>query len=181
MRLALIIIAVFIISASGLAVQTVVSEDVESLFRTDLRECFINDPRNTQQTARESRSITGKGKGYLFNERIYKTQPEESILAFNRGRTKRLEHGSNILTELEVIADRTMFARAEIPADVNRIAGEVAKIQVPNKNYFVQIISRIRNVYDSWAAKDDYGSIRLVLLCFGMVGLIGIRRKFKRR
>jgi hypothetical protein len=43
-----------------------------------------------------------------------------------------------------------------------------------------EIVSWIEDEYHAWVAKDHYGSTRLLLLSFGLVGLIGIRRKFKK-
>lgn len=42
-----------------------------------------------------------------------------------------------------------------------------------------QVISWIKNVYHAFVAKDQYDSTRLVLLSFGLIGVLGIRRKVK--
>jgi hypothetical protein len=50
----------------------------------------------------------------------------------------------------------------------------------PSNDYYDEIVSWIEDEYHAWVAKDHYGSTRLLLLSFGLVGLIGIRRKFKK-
>lgn len=45
-------------------------------------------------------------------------------------------------------------------------------------DYFDKLVSWIKETYRARVAKDTYGSTRLLLLSFGLVGLVGIRRKF---
>jgi hypothetical protein len=47
-------------------------------------------------------------------------------------------------------------------------------------DYFDKVVSWIKDTYRSRVAKDNYGPTRLLLLSFGVVGLVGIRRKFRK-
>jgi hypothetical protein len=73
-----------------------------------------------------------------------------------------------------------MYTRAEISVIDRGKDGELANNPSPSDNYVDKIVSWIEDEYHAWAAKDHYGSTRLLLLSFGLVGLIGIRRKFKK-
>ncbi len=69
MGLALILIHVFFIIATGQAAQTafasdIVYDDINSLYGWYNPELFDNECRNTQQTAIDSHSVTANG--YLF-------------------------------------------------------------------------------------------------------------------
>ena len=50
----------------------------------------------------------------------------------------------------------------------------------PIITYFDKLVSWIKHTYRARFAKDNYGATRLLLLSFGLVGLLGIRRKLKK-
>ena len=71
MRFALILIYIFFISATGQTAQTAISDsilhdNIISLYGWDNPEIFYNDCRNSKQTAIDSPSVTAKG--ILFDD-----------------------------------------------------------------------------------------------------------------
>ena len=181
MRLALILVYVFFISATGQTAQTATSDDIlyhdiNSLHGLDNPELFNNDRRNTQQTAIDIHPVTANG--YLFDNGLFSTQPETALLTYDDGRTKRLDYLNDKWTKLAGIGYQSMYAGAEISAiDSGR---DRKSANNPSPNYYDEVVSWIENAYRAWVAKDHYSSTRLFLLSFGFVGLIGIRRKFKK-
>ena len=47
--------------------------------------------------------------------------------------------------------------------------------------FYEKVLTWIKDTYRVWVANDNYESSRLLLLSFGLIGLVGIRRRFKRR
>ena len=183
MRLAVIFICVFFISNTGLTAQNAISadilyNDINSLYGWDTPEFFNNDCRNTQQTAIDSHSITANG--YLFDDCLFITQPEKAVLTYDQGGTKQLDYFDDKSTKLAGIGYHAMYAGVEISAADSGRDGESANNPSLSNNYYDEVVSWIENAYQAWVAKDQYGSTRLLLLSFGLVGLIGIRRKFKK-
>ena len=183
MRLALIIICVFFISNTGLTAQNAISDGIlynhiNSLNVWDIPEFFNAECRNTQQTAIDNHSITANG--YLFDDCLFITQPEKALLTYDQGGTKQLDYLDDKSTKLAGTGYHSMYTRAEISVIDSGRDGELANNPSPSNNYYDEIVSWIKDEYHAWAAKDQYGSTRLLLLSFGLVGLIGIRRKFKK-
>jgi len=183
MRLAVIFICVFFISNTGLTAQNAISDDIlyddiNSLYGWDNPEFFNNDCRNTQQTAIDSHSITANG--YLFDDCLFNTQPQTVLLIYDYSGTKRLDYFEDKWAKLAGTGSHSIYARAEIYAIDNGRDGELADNPSSSNNYYDEVVSWIEDAYHAWAAKDYYGSTRLLLLSFGLVGLIGIRRKFKK-
>ena len=183
MKLALIIICVFFISNTGLTAQIAISDDIlytdiNSLHGWDTPEFFNNECRNTQQTAINNHSIAANG--YLFEDCLFITQPEKTVLTYDQGGTKQLEYFDAKWTKLADTDYHSMFTRAEISAIDSGRDGELANNPSPSNNYYDEIVSWIKDEYHAWVAKDQYDSTRLLLLSFGLVGLVGIRRKFKK-
>jgi hypothetical protein len=178
MRLALILIYVIFISATGQTAQTTISADINSLSGWDNSELFNNDCRNMQQTAIDSHSVTADG--YLLDDCLYNTQPQTAFLIYDYSGTKRLDYFEDKWTKLAGTGYHSMYARAAIYAIDNGRDGELADNPSPSNNYYGEVVSWIEDAYHAWVAKDYYGSTRLLLLSFGLVGLIGIRRKFKK-
>ena len=46
--------------------------------------------------------------------------------------------------------------------------------------FYDTIVTWIKDTYRAWVEKDSYKSARLLLLSFGLVGLVGIRRRLKK-
>jgi hypothetical protein len=74
-------------------------------------------------------------------------------------------------------------------ASVNNIVGDTQQTAIDSNslianNYISfsdKVLSWIKDTYRVWVANDNYESARLLLLSFGLVGLVGIRRRFKKR
>ena len=183
MKLVSIFIFVFFISATGLTAQNAISEDILyddiiSLYRWDNPELFNIDCRNTQQPAIDSHSVIASG--YIFDDCLFNKQPETALLTYDHGGTNRLDYFDDKWTKLAGICYHSMYARAEISAiDIGR-DGELVNNPRPSNNFYDEVISWFEDAYHAGVAKDQYGSTRLILLSFGLVGLIGIRRKFKK-
>ena len=184
MKLVSIFIFVFFISATGLTAQNAISDDIiyneiNSLYGWDNPELLNNDCQNRQQPAIDSHSVIASG--YLFDDCLFITQPEKTVLTYDRGGTKQLEYFDAKWTKLADTDYHSMFTRAEISAIDSGRDGELANNPSPSNNYYDEIVSWIKDEYHAWVAKDQYDSTRLLLLSFGLVGLVGIRRKFKKK
>ena len=184
MRLAIFIIYVFFLSATGLTAQSAIPDDIlyndiNSRHGWDSPELIDSDYRNTRQTAIDSHSVNAKR--YLFDDRFLDKQPEIILLGYDYGETKQLVDVENKWTKHTGTGYHAMYAKAEISITDGGNNGELAKIPRPSSRYYQKVVSWIKDTYQVWVAKDRYGSARLVLLSFGLVGLIGIRRKFKKR
>jgi hypothetical protein len=73
-----------------------------------------------------------------------------------------------------------MYAGAEIYNIDSGRDDKLANNPDPGHNFFDEVVSWVKEVYHGWVAKDHYGSTRLLLLSFGLIGIIGVRRKFKK-
>ena len=183
MKLVSIFIFVFFISATGLTAQNAISDDIiyneiNSLYGWDNPELLNNDCQNTQQPAIDSHSVIASG--YLFDDCLFNPQPETALLSHDQDGTKRLGYFDDKWTKLAGIGYHSIYARAEISATDSGRDGELADNPNPSHGYYDEVVSMFEDVYHAWFAKDQYGSTRLLLLSFGLVGLIGIRRKFKK-
>jgi len=183
MRLALIFICVFFISHTGLTAQNAISDDIlynhlNSLYGWGTPGFFNYECQNTQQTAIDNHSTTANG--YLFDDCVFITQPEKALLKYDQGGTKQLDYFDDKSAKLAGTGYHSIYTRAEISAIDRGRDGELANNPSPSNDYYDEIVSWIEDEYHAWVAKDHYGSTRLLLLSFGLVGLIGIRRKFKK-
>ncbi len=181
--LALFIIYIFFVIATGQTTQTafandILYDDINSLYGWDNPEYFNNDCRNTLKTAIGGYSVTANG--YLFDDCLFNTQPETALLTDDHGGTKRLDYFDDKWTRLAGTGHRSMYAKADIFTINSGRDGEFANDPSPNNNYYDKVVFWIKDAYYAWFSKDHYGSTRLILLSFGLVGLIGIRRKFKK-
>ncbi len=183
MRLAFIIIYIFFVSATGQSAQSafaagILSDDINSQYGWDNPELVNDDYRNNQQNAIDSHSVTANGD--LFIDIFFKTQPKTALLADENGNTKQPDYFDDKRTRLAGTGSGAMFARADISNIDSGRDGQLAKNPSPRHSYYEKVVFWIRDTYQAWVAKDRYGSARLVLLSFGLIGLIGIRRKFKK-
>jgi hypothetical protein len=183
MRFAFIFICVFFISHTGLTAQNAISDDIlynhlNILYGWGTPEFFYNECQNTHQTTIDSHSTTANG--YLFDDCLFITQSEKALLTDDQGGTKQLDYFDDNPAKLAGTGYHSMYTRAEISVIDRGKDGELANNPSPSDNYVDKIVSWIEDEYHAWAAKDHYGSTRLLLLSFGLVGLIGIRRKFKK-
>ena len=183
MRFATILVYVFFISTIGQTAQAAISDhilydDINSHYGWNNPEIVNHDCRNTQQTAIGSHSVTANG--YLFDDCLLDTQPVTALLTQDLGGTKRLDYFDDKLTQLTSAGYHAMYDRAKISTIDGGRVGELADNPNPSHRYYDQVVSWIENASYSWFPKDQYGSTRLLLLSFGLVGLIGIRIKFKK-
>ena len=184
MRLAIFVIYVFFLSATGLTAQSTFSDDIffndiNSRHGWDSPGLGNDEFRNFRQTDIDSHSVTTKR--YLFDDHFLDKQPEIVLLGYDYGETKQLIDVDNKWTKHTGTGYHAMYAKAEISITDGGNNGELAKTPSPSNRYYHKVVSWIKDTYQAWVAKDRYGSARLVLLSFGLVGLIGIRRKFKKR
>ena len=183
MRFALILIYVFLIFTLGQATQAAVSDDIlydgiNSLSGWKNLELYDNDCRITKLAAIDS--YTGSANGYLSDDCLFNGWPETDILTTVNGGTKRLGYLDGKGTKREDAGHHLMFARTEISAVDSGRDAELANNPTPSSNYYEEVVAWLKDAYHTWIAKNPYGSTRLLLLSFGLVGIIGIRRKFKK-
>ena len=81
------------------------------------------------------------------------------------------------------VADRVYYA-INTKVELSIIQGNEAHESVSGPslgyNHYDKFVSRIKNAYRELDAKDQDDYTRLLLLCFGIVGIIGVRRTVKK-
>ena len=101
-------------------------------------------------------------------------------MTYDHGGAMRLDYFNPNWTKPASSGFHSMDTAAEMSSIDGGGDDESAIIPSPGNNIYDIVASWIKDVYHAWTAKDHYGSTRLLLLSFGLVGLIGIRRKFKK-
>jgi len=186
MRSGLIFIYILFISATGQTALSTIADDIlcdniHRLYGWDQPEQFNNDCRNTPPITLGNRSVIEKG--YLFDDYIFHTQPEPALLTYDHGGVIQLAYFSPTWTKPTKPASSGFYSMYTA-ADISNIDGggddESAFIPKPGNSIYNKVVSWIKDAYHAWTAKDHYGSTRLLLLSFGLVGIVGIRRKFKK-
>ena len=177
MRSVLSFIFVFFISAAGQTAFSAVSDeklydDIYSLYAWDNPELFNNDCRNTPIITIDKHSVTEKN--YLYDDCVFNTQPAIALLPYDYAGTKRPDHFNHNRAKLQSTGSRPIYARAEISVI------DSGKNDSLSNNFYDKVVSWIKDAYHAWVAKDHYGSTRLLLLSFGLVGIVGVRRKLKK-
>ena len=183
MRFAAILVYVFFISTIGQTTQAAISNDIlydhiNSLCGCNNLEIFNNDCRDTQQTAIDSQSVAANS--CLFDDCLFKTRPETAVIAHVSGGTKRFDYFDDKLSQLASAGNQAVYAGVQISTLDSGGDGESTDKPNPNPSYYEEAVSWLKDVYHAWVPGNHYGSTRLLLLSFGLVGLIGIRRKFKK-
>ena len=183
MRLAKILICVIFISSVGQTAQAAISnvilnEDINNLYGWNNPELFSNDCRNTPQAGIESQFVTVIG--FLLDDCLFYARSETAWSTDDHGGKKRLDYLDDKWAKFASTGNHANYVKAEISAIDRGRDGELANNPMPHHRYYNEVVSWIENAYHAWVAKDPYGSTRLLLLSFGLVGLIGIRRKFKK-
>ena len=133
---------------------------------------FINAPGQTAQ-ATNSDDI-------FYNDGFINTQPKAAPLNYDYSGTKQFDYFDDKWTVLASTNHRLSSTRAEISDIDSSGNGGLEAGPNPIHTYFDKVVSWIKDTYRARVAKDNYGSTRLLLLSFGLVGLVGIRRKFKK-
>jgi hypothetical protein len=131
---------------------------------------FINAPGQTAHTIHSD--------DIFYNDSFIDTQTEVVLLTHDYSGMKRFDYFNDKSTVLASTSYRPRYAGAEISEIDNGRNGEMDADSNPIHTYFSRLISWIKETYRAWIAEDNYGSTRLLLLSFGLVGLVGIRRKF---
>jgi hypothetical protein len=133
---------------------------------------FINAPGQTAQ-ATNSDDI-------FYNNGFINTPPEPALLPLDHSGTKQFQFFDDKWPVLASTNHRPRSIRAEISDIDSSRNGGLAAGPNPILTYFDKLVSWIKDIYRSRVEKDNYGATRLLLLSFGLVGLVGIRRKFKK-
>ena len=183
MRSVLSFIFVFFISVAGQTAFSAISDDklyddINSVYAWDNSELYSNDCRNTPTITIDKHSVTEKG--YLFDDCVFNTQPEIALLPYDHAGTKRPDYFNHNRAKLQSTGSRPIYARAEISNIDSGKNDELADIPNLSNNFYKKVVSWIKDAYHAWVAKDHYGSTRLLLLSFGLVGIVGVRRKLKK-
>jgi hypothetical protein len=183
MRSVLSFIFVFFISATGQTTPNAISEDIlyddiSSLYVGDNSEHFSNGCRNTPLITLDKHLATENA--YLFDDCEISTQPEPALLTYNNGGVIQLAYFSPTWTKPASSGFYSMYTGADISNLDGGGDDESAIIPKPGNKIYGKVVFWIKDAYHAWTAKDHYGSTRLLLLSFGLVGIVGIRRKFKK-
>jgi len=183
MRSGLIFIYILFISATGQTALSTISDDIlcdniHRLYGWDQPEQFNNDYRNSPPIPLGNCSLTEKG--YFFDDYIFHTQPEPALLTYDHGGAMRLDYFNHNWTKPASSGFHSMYTAAEMSNIDGGGDDESAIIPSLGNNIYDIVASWIKDVYHAWTAKDHSGSTRLLLLSFGLVGIVGVRRKFKK-
>ena len=133
---------------------------------------FINAPGQTAQT--------NNSDDIFYDDCFINTQPEAAPLIYDYSGTKQFDYFDNKWTVLASTSYRPGYTRTEIFNVDSGGNGGLKAGPNPLHIYFDKVVSWTKEAYHAWVAKDNYGSTRLLLLGFGLIGLVGIRRKFKK-
>ena len=183
MRFASILMYVFFSSIAGQTAQTVISDNIlcdniKGLYGLNNPEIFCNDCRNKQHPYIENPSVTPNGTSP--NDCVLNAQSGEVFFDYDQGRIRFLDHFGDNWNKLASAGYHSLVAKNEIPTIDTGRKGDSANDPNSSRSYYYDVKAWLEDVYHAWAVKDRYGSILLILLIFGLVGLIGIRRKLKK-
>ena len=183
MRLASLVIYVFFMSAVGLAAHSEIPGDIlydalNSRHGWDRQELEYLDCRNTQQAGINSQSdIAG---GYLFDDCLFTLQQALVLTVLESGDKKWFDYFDNQGNRLAYTGYDTKDSSSEFSRVSNAGDLESADNPSPRISEYDKVIYWIKDTYRAWVPKGHSGSTRLLLLSFGLVGIIGMRRKFKK-
>ena len=183
MRLASIVIYVFFMSAVGLAAHSeiygdILYDDLNSRHGWDSQELGYLDCRNTREAGINSQlNIAGD---YLFDDCLFTLQQASVLPALEPGNKKWFDYFDNQWDRLAYTGYDSKYSRSEFSFVSNVEDLELANNPGPRINEYDKAIFWIKDAYRAWVSKDHSGSTRLLLLSFGLVGIIGIRRKLKK-
>ncbi|MGD8208976.1 MAG: hypothetical protein PVH85_01250 [Desulfobacterales bacterium] len=135
---------------------------------------FINAIGQTAQ------ATTINSDDIFYDNDVIITPPGSTLRAHDQSGMKQFGYFDNKWAVLASTNHRPRATGAEISdidtgGDVGLIAGSN-----PILTYFDKLVSWIKDTYRARVALDNYGATRLLLLSFGLVGLLGIRRKLKK-
>jgi hypothetical protein len=184
MRLASIVICVLLISTVGLSAHNEKSSDIahtdwSSPDGWDGHRFFDQDCRDIHKASIVSQ--WGTTGNYLFDDCFFNRlhsaplsdHQADEILWLNY-----FEGQSNQLVEAGVETKYTRLEFMSVGADKET---ELHSNPSARNSGYDKIIIWLKNVYRAWVSEGHSGSTRLLLLSFGLVGIIGIRRKLKKK
>ena len=133
---------------------------------------FINASGQTAQT--------NNSDDIFYDNCIINAQPESALLTHDHSGTKQFDYFDNKWTVLASISYRPGYTRTEVTDIDSDGNGGLKAGPNPIHIYYDKVVSWIKETYQTRIAKDNYGATRLLLLGFGLIGLVGIRRKLKK-
>jgi hypothetical protein len=181
MRLALIGVYVLFISATGLTAHStipdnILNDDMSMRYGGDHSDLFNNNCPNKHQTTIDRQIFIAND--YLFDNHLSNARQTSILFTNDEGETKRINNYNDKMTKAAGSDYLAMYTGNELTNIDRNGDHELADTPAPSNKNDNKLISWLKNTYQLWAAKDHYGSTRLLLLSFGLVGIIGIRRKF---
>ena len=124
-----------------------------------------------EDCSREYPLVTPNGNG--SDDCLLNAQSEEVFLDYGQGRVKCLDYFNDNRNKLASEGYHTMIAKTEIPVIDSGGSGGSANNPNPSRSYYDDVKAWLEDAYHAWAVKDRYSSIRLLLLSFGLIGLLG--------
>lgn len=178
-----IVIYIFFVGALGLTAHgttpaSILYDDLNSLYGWDSPELRSLDCRNTQQAGVNSQSDIAVD--YLFDDYSSNLQQDSVLPTLESGDKKCLNYFGDQWNRLAYTDYDIKYSRSEFSFVSNFENLELANNPNPRIGEYDKLIHWIKNAYRAWVPKDHSGSTRLLLLSFGLVGIIGMRRKFKK-
>ena len=183
MRLVSIVIYVFFMSVVGLAAHNeipanILYDDLNSLPGWDNPELGYLDCRNTQHADINSRpDIAGD---YLCDDCLLNLQQALVLTAHETGNKNWFDYNDNQWNSIANTGFDIKISSSEFSFVSNVGDLELADNPSPRMSNYEKAILWIKDAYRAWIPKGHSGSTRLLLLSFGLVGIIGMRRKFKK-
>ena len=184
MRLASIVICVLFMSTAGLSAHNEKSGDIahtdwDSPNQWDNDCLFDQDVRDIHKASIVSQ--WGTTGNYLFDDCFfYPLHPAplsdhqtDEVLWSNYFETQPNQFAaSGVETKYTRLEFMSVGADRETELNINPSA---------QNGGYDKLIVWLKNVYRAWVSEGHSGSTRLLLLSIGLVGIIGIRRKLKKK
>jgi hypothetical protein len=154
-------------------------DDLNSLYGWNRPELGHLDCLNSQHTDMNSQlDIAGD---YFFNDCFFALQQASVLAAHEPPDDKKWsDYLDNQSIELADTDYDTKYSGSELSTISKDENPELADNPSPPTNKFDKAIFWIKDTYHTWVSKDHSGTTRLLLLSFGLVGILGIRRKLKK-
>ena len=171
------------ISMTGQSAQTAIPDDmlynnINRLHRWTTPEFINRACLDTPQIVLNDHSTAARGN--LFDDCLVDGQQASALLINERGEMRRFDYIDDKWAKLADTGHHAIYGRAEIAMIDSGNDVDLSANRSPRHSFYDKVVSWMEDVYDAWIARDQYVSTRLLLLSFGLVGLIGIRRKFKK-
>ena len=129
----------------------------------------------------QTAQATATNSDDLFHDHEVITTPAEpASLTDDHSTTKQFEYFDDKRAVLASTSHRPRSPRTEISDNDTGAKIGLEAGSNPILTYFDKLVSWIIHTYRARVAEDNYGATRLLLLSFGLVGLLGIRRKLKK-